>query len=89
MPRALYLGEEAGMHVTGLLADQHKWGYQGERSEIRELFARVKAIWDTTVDTPAMAGPSIPIRTADGPLEKPPSGEGRVVLRVEPSVLHG
>src|ERR1700710_1879064 len=34
MPRALYLGEEAGMHVTGMLADQHKWGYQGERSEI-------------------------------------------------------
>ena len=37
-----------------------------ERSEIREVFARVKAIWDTSVDTPAMAGPSIPIQTADG-----------------------
>jgi SanA protein len=66
MPRALYLAEEAGMHVTGLLADQHKWGYQGERSEIREVFSRVKAIWDTTVDTPAMAGPRIPIQTSDG-----------------------
>jgi vancomycin permeability regulator SanA len=66
MPRALYLAEEAGMHVTGLLADQHRWGYQGERSEIREVFSRVKAIWDTTVDTPAMAGPRIPIQTSDG-----------------------
>jgi SanA protein len=66
MPRALYLAEEAGMHVTGLLADQHHWGYQGERSEVREVFARVKAIWDTTVDTPAMAGPRIPIQTSDG-----------------------
>jgi len=66
MPRALFLAEEAGIHVSGLLADQHKWGYQGEKSEIREVFSRVKAIWDTTVDTPAMAGPRIPIQTSDG-----------------------
>jgi SanA protein len=66
MPRALFLAEEAGIHVSGLFADQHHWGYQGERSEIREVFSRVKAIWDTTVDTPAMAGQRIPIQTADG-----------------------
>ncbi len=66
MPRALYLAEEAGIHASGLLADQHHWGYQGERSEIREVFSRVKAIWDTTVDTPAMAGKRIPIQTSDG-----------------------
>jgi SanA protein len=66
MPRALFLAEEAGIHATGLLADQHHWGYQGERSEVREVFARVKAIWDTTVDTPAMAGQRIPIQTSDG-----------------------
>jgi vancomycin permeability regulator SanA len=66
MPRALFLAEEAGIHASGLLADQHHWGYQGERSEIREVFARVKAIWDTTVETPAMAGKRIPIQTADG-----------------------
>lgn len=66
MPRALYLAEAAGIHVTGLLADQHHWGYQGEKSSIREVFARVKAIWDTTVDTPAMAGQRIPIQTSDG-----------------------
>ncbi len=66
MPRALFLAEEAGIHVSGLLADQHDWGYQGEKSSIREIFSRVKAIWDTTVDTPAMAGPRIPIQTSDG-----------------------
>jgi SanA protein len=66
MPRALFLAEEAGIHATGLLADQHDWGYQGEKSSIREVFSRVKAIWDTTVDTPAMAGPRIPIQTSDG-----------------------
>ncbi len=66
MPRALFLAEEAGIHATGLLADQHQWGYQGERSEVREVFARVKAIWDTTVDTPATAGTRIPIQTSDG-----------------------
>jgi SanA protein len=66
MPRALFLAEEAGINASGLLADQHKWGYQGTRSEVREVFSRVKAIWDTTVETPAMAGPRIPIQTSDG-----------------------
>jgi SanA protein len=66
MPRALFLAEEAGIHATGLLADQHDWGYEGEKSSIREVFSRVKAIWDTTVDTPAMAGPRIPIQASDG-----------------------
>jgi SanA protein len=66
MPRALYLAEEAGIHVTGLLADQHQWGAHGTESAVREVFARVKAVWDTTVDTPAMAGKRIPIQTSDG-----------------------
>jgi SanA protein len=66
MPRALFLAHAAGIDATGLTADQHRWGYQGERSEIREVFSRVKAIADVTLDTPAMAGPSIPISTTDG-----------------------
>lgn len=77
MPRALYLAEEAGIKATGLLADQHQWGYQGEKSSIREIFSRVKAIADVTLDTPAMAGPKIPIETADGRESwgpKPPPG---------------
>ena len=66
MPRALFLAEAAGLEATGLLADQHHWGYQGEKSSIREIFSRVKAIADVTLDTPAMAGPKIPIETSDG-----------------------
>jgi SanA protein len=48
MPRALFLAEEAGIHATGLTAELHQWGYQGERSSIREVFSRVKAIADVT-----------------------------------------
>jgi SanA protein len=66
MPRALYMAEEVGIHATGLLADQHHWGYQGERSEVREVFARVKALWETVTDEPAMGGKRIPIQTSDG-----------------------
>jgi vancomycin permeability regulator SanA len=66
MPRALFLAEEAGIHATGLTADYHQWGYQGERSSIREVLSRVKSIADVTLDTPAMAGPKIPIQTSDG-----------------------
>ena len=66
MPRALFLAEEAGIDATGLLADQHHWGYQGEKSSVREVFSRVKAIADVTLDTPAMAGRRIPVQTADG-----------------------
>ena len=53
MPRALYLADAAGIHATGLTADLHSWGYQGRKSEVREVFSRVKALVDTTLDTPA------------------------------------
>jgi SanA protein len=66
MPRALYLAGAAGIEATGLTADQHHWGYQGRKSEVREVLSRVKAIADVTLDTPAMAGPKIPISTTDG-----------------------
>jgi SanA protein len=82
MPRALYLAEQAGIEATGLTADLHEWGFQGRKSEIRELLSRVKAIADVSLDTPAMAGPRIPIATADGreswgpvpPAGTPPAG---------------
>ena len=57
MPRALFLAEEAGIDATGLTADLHHWGYQGRKSEAREVLSRVKAVVDVTLDTPAMAGP--------------------------------
>jgi SanA protein len=75
MPRALYLADAAGIDATGLTADLHQWGYQGEKSEVREVLARVKAVADTTLDTPAMGGPSIPIsgdgRASWGPAPPP------------------
>jgi len=66
MPRALFLADAAGIKATGLTADLHQWGYQGRKSEIREVLSRVKAIADVSLDTPAMAGPRIPIETTDG-----------------------
>lgn len=66
MPRALYLADAAGIDATGLTADLHEWGYQGRKSTVRELLSRVKAIVDVTLDSPAMAGPRIPISSADG-----------------------
>jgi len=66
MARALFLAQEAGIDASGLTADFHRWGYQGKKSGVREVFSRVKAIADVTLDTPAMAGPKIPIQTSDG-----------------------
>ncbi len=66
MPRALFLADQAGIHATGLTSDLHTYGYQLKKSEVREVLSRVKAIADVTLDTPAMAGPSIPISQADG-----------------------
>jgi SanA protein len=66
MPRALYLADEAGIDATGLTADLQDWGAQGRRSTVREVLSRVKAVADVTLDTPALAGPKIPIATADG-----------------------
>lgn len=66
MPRALYLANSAGIDATGLTADLQPWGFQGRKSEAREVLSRVKAVVDVTLDTPAMAGPKIPIATTDG-----------------------
>jgi SanA protein len=82
MPRALYLADAAGIDATGLTADLQGWGYQGRKSEVREVLSRVKAVADVTLDTPALAGPKIPIATADGreswgpepPRSVPPAG---------------
>ncbi len=66
MPRALFLADEAGIDATGLTSDLHPYGYQGKKSDVREVLSRVKAVYDVTLDTPAMAGPKIPIATTDG-----------------------
>jgi len=76
MSRALYLADAAGIEATGLTADLHPYGIQGAKSDVREVLSRVKAIADTTLDTPAMGGPPIPIggdgRASWGP--SPPPG---------------
>ena len=82
MPRALYLADAAGIDASGLTADLHRWGAQGRKSSVREVLSRVKAVIDVTLDTPAMAGPKIPVATADGreswgpepPQGTPPAG---------------
>ena len=82
MPRALFLAHEAGIDATGLTADTRSWGYQGKKSSVREVLSRVKSIVDVTLDTPAMAGPKIPIASSDGreswgpppPRGTPPAG---------------
>lgn len=66
MPRALYLADAAGIEATGLTADLHQWGHQGRKSEAREVLSRLKAVVDVGFETPAMAGPRIPISSADG-----------------------
>ncbi|MGN6557925.1 MAG: SanA/YdcF family protein [Solirubrobacterales bacterium] len=66
MARSLFLAGEAGIDATGLTSDLHPYGYQGTKSDVREVLSRVKAIADVTLDTSAMAGPKIPIATSDG-----------------------
>jgi SanA protein len=78
MDRALYLAKAAGIdQVRGLTSDLHGYGQKKLESDIREVFARVKAVGDTTIDTGGvMGGLQIPItgdgRTSWGP--KPPPG---------------
>ena len=67
MPRALCLAQEAGIKATGLTADLQPWGLEGKKSDMREVFSRVKAIADVVLNAPAVAGPQIPI-----------SGDGRI-----------
>lgn len=66
MDRALYLAKGAGIdQVHGLTSDLHDYGQKGVQSDIREVFARVKAVGDTAIDSGVMGGPQIPI-TGDG-----------------------
>jgi SanA protein len=77
MDRALFLAKGAGIpDVHGLTSDLHGYGQKKLESSVRELFARVKAGWDTAVDSGVMGGPTIPI-TGDGRASwgpKPPPG---------------
>jgi SanA protein len=77
MARALYLAKAAGLTATGLTSDLHPYGIQGAKSDIREVLSRVKAVADTTLETPATGGPPIPITGDDGRVSwgpPPPAG---------------
>jgi SanA protein len=66
MPRALWLGHQAGLTVHGVVADLHGYGSERRKSTAREWFARVKAVADVlTGASPRFLGPQIPI-TGDG-----------------------
>jgi SanA protein len=61
MDRSLYLAKEAGIgQVHGLFSDQHHYGQKQVERDVREIFARVKAV-DTVIDPSVMGGPQIPI----------------------------
>jgi SanA protein len=75
--RALYLAKSAGIsNVHGLKSDIHGYGRKQKESDVRELLARPKALFDTVTDAAVMGGPQIPItgdgRESWGP--KPPPG---------------
>ena len=63
--------------MSSLTADLHSYGYQGKKSDVRELFARVKAVGDAVTHPRVLLGPRIPI-TGDGRVswgpQKPPTG---------------
>jgi SanA protein len=78
MDRALYLARAAGLDATGLTADLHPYGRQGQISSVRELFARVKAVGEVVEGRHVLLGPPHPIdgdgRQTWGPA--PPAGQG-------------
>ena len=77
MPRALYLASAAGLHAQGFVTDLHGYGRQGELSSLREVLARVKAVYQGATDAPVQLGPHIAI-----------SGDGRLVGAHPPLSAH-
>jgi SanA protein len=75
MPRALYLASAAGLQAHGFVTDLHSYGQQGQLSTLREVLARVKAVYQGTTDAPVQLGPSIAIsgdgRASWGPQSPP------------------
>lgn len=62
MGRALWLGKRAGLDVHGLAADRSGYGIEGKKSDVREIFARVKAVGDVVTGAkPRFLGPKVPI----------------------------
>jgi SanA protein len=61
-PRAVWLAGRAGLDAHGVTADLHDYGRQGQKSQAREVLARVKAVGSATVGVkPRFLGPPVPI----------------------------
>lgn len=77
MPRALYLAAQAGLRAHGFVTDLHGYGEQGRISSLRELLARVKAVYQGATEAPVQLGPPIAIggdgRSSWGPQSEPPA----------------
>ena len=66
VPRAVWLARRAGLDAHGVSADLHRYGSQGQKSQVREVLARLKAVGEAVTDRkPRHLGPAIPI-TGDG-----------------------
>jgi SanA protein len=71
MPRALWLAHHTGLRADGVTADLHDYHRQGQKSQVREVLSRVKAVGSVVLGTqPRFLGPAIPItgdaRASDG-----------------------
>lgn len=67
LSRAVYIGVQLGMEVVGISSDLDS--YSGmQYNELREMLARVKAVWDVEIlqRLPQYLGDPIPIQTASG-----------------------
>ena len=76
MPRALYLAGQAGLRARGFVTDLHGYGEQGTLSSVREVLARVKAVYQGATGAPVQLGPKIALggdgQSSWGP-QRPPS----------------
>jgi SanA protein len=71
IPRAVWLARHAGLDAHGVVADRHDYGRQGQKSQLREVLGRVKAVGNVAGGTkPRFLGPPVPItgdsRASDG-----------------------
>ena len=85
MPRALYLASQAGLSAHGYTTDLHGYGRQGQISGVREVLARVKAVYQGVADPSVQLGPHIAIsgerQDQLGPAA--PAGSGLSLRRAE------
>jgi SanA protein len=70
-PRAVWLARRAGLPADGVTSDLRDYGRSGQKSQVREVLARVKAVSSVIRGAdPKFLGPAIPItgdaRASDG-----------------------